>query len=81
MVRIRSRRSNLAGDEMLGQGVEQFGVDRRIGPAHVVGRIDQSLAEELSPDPVGHRAREVRVIRRRSSSRPGPCAGLPWAGP
>ena len=53
---------------MPGQGIEQFGMNRRIGPAHVVGRIDQSLAEELSPDPVGRRPGEVGVVGR---SHPG----------
>ena len=62
MVRIRSRRSNLAGDEVPCQGVEQLGMDRRVGPAHVVGRVDQSLAEELGPDPVGHGPGEVGVV-------------------
>ena len=66
----------LAGDEMARQGVEQLGMNRRVGPAHVVGRIDQSLAEELGPDPVGRGPGEVGVVRRPSSRRPAPCAGL-----
>ena len=65
MVRTRSRRSYLAGDEMPRQGVEQLGMDRRVGPAHVVGRVDQALAEELRPDPVGRGPGEIGVIGRR----------------
>ena len=37
-------------------------MNRRIGAAHVVGRVDQSLAEELGPDPVGRGPSEVGVV-------------------
>ena len=52
----------LGRDEVLGEGVEQLGMDRRIRPAHVVGRVDQALAEELGPHPVGHGPREIGVV-------------------
>ncbi len=52
-------------DEVLGEGVEQFGMHRRIGAAEVVGRIGEPFAKKLSPDPVRRRAGEVRVIRTR----------------
>ncbi len=51
----------LVGDEVAGQGVEQFGVDGRVGPRQVVGRVGDPLAEELGPGPVGHRPGEERV--------------------
>ena len=55
MVRIRLAQVEFGGHEMASQRIEQLGMDCRIGPAHVVGRVDQSLAEELRPDPVGRR--------------------------
>ncbi len=55
----------LVVDEMPRQGVEQLGMDRRVGAAHVVGRVDQSLAEELRPDPVGRGPGEVGIVGGR----------------
>ena len=52
----------LAGDEMACQGVQELGMDRRVRPAHVVGRINQAFAEELRPNPVDGGPREVRIV-------------------
>ena len=49
MVRISCLDVVLRFDEVLGQGVEQFGVGRRVGGAHVVHRLDQAAAEEVRP--------------------------------
>ena len=53
----------LVVDQVLGQGVEQLGVRRRVGDAHVVQRIDDAAAEEVRPVAVGHGPGEERVLR------------------
>ena len=45
--------------------------------AEVVGRVGEPLAEELGPDPVGHRAGEVRVVGRGHPVGERPCGGRP----
>ena len=55
--------------EFHGQPVEQFRVRRRRGlRAEVVGRLEESGAEELLPEPIDGDAREQRVRRDRLSS-------------
>ncbi len=49
--------------QVLGQGVEQFGVGRRVGDAHVVERIDDAPAEEVGPVAIGDGPGEERVLR------------------
>ena len=48
-----------------GQGVEQLGVARRVGRAHVVERLDQAAAHRVAPEAVDDVAGEERVVRRR----------------
>ncbi len=51
-------------DEVLGQGVEQLGVGRRIGQREIVDRIDDADAEIVAPDAVDEAAGEERIVRR-----------------
>ena len=74
MVRTRSFRSKSLSTKCR-QGVEQFGVGRRVGLAHVVFGIDQAAAEEVLPVAVDQRPGEERVVLASSSSRPAARAG------
>src|SRR6478609_3497999 len=53
-----------AGDEILGQGVEQLGIRRRVAGANVVDRLDDADAEQISPQPVYVAFGEVLVVLR-----------------
>ena len=64
MVRSSWRMSYLLLDEVVGQGVEQLGVGRRIGQREVVHRVDDADAEVVAPDAIGEAAGEERVVRR-----------------
>jgi len=39
-------------DEVVCQSIEEFGINRRIGGANIVDRIDDSPSEEIAPDPI-----------------------------
>ena len=51
-----------AGDEVLGQRVEQFGIARRIRAASVVDRVDDAASQKVGPHPIGHRAGKERIV-------------------
>src|SRR5262245_61650317 len=51
------------GDELLCERIEQLGVRRWVGRAHVVQRIDDSPAEEMGPVAIGDGPAEERVFR------------------
>ena len=50
--------------EVVGQGVEQGRVARRVGGAEVVHRIDDPSAHQVGPDAVDDDFGEVRVLGR-----------------
>ena len=54
-----------AGDEVLRQCVEQFGIRGRIRLPHVVFRFDDSAAEEMLPVAIDQRPGEERVVGPR----------------
>ena len=56
-------------DELRGQRVEQLGVGRRVGLAHVVFGVDDAAAEEVLPVAVDQRAGEERVVLARQPVR------------
>ena len=51
------------GDEVAVRAVQQRAVDRRVGGAEVVVRIDEAAAHQVIPDAVDLRAGEERVVR------------------
>ena len=51
-------------DEVVGQGVQQRRVARRVGGAHVVDRLDQAAAEQVGDVAVDDVAGEEAVVRR-----------------
>src|SRR6185437_8750000 len=53
----------LLRDEIGGEGVEQGRVDRRVGAANVVHRVDDAAVEEVAPQAVDEAAGEERVRR------------------
>ena len=48
--------------EVVGQGVEQRAVARRVGGAQVVHRLDQPAAHQVGPDAIDDHPGEVRVV-------------------
>src|SRR5262249_19236748 len=52
----------LDGTQVLGQFVEQWFVDGRIGRAHVVERLDQTAAKVVRPQPIGDGAGEEGIV-------------------
>ena len=48
--------------EILGQRIQQGRIRRRIGRANIVHRIDDALAQEIAPHPVGDRLGEERIV-------------------
>ena len=49
-------------DKVRAQPLEQFRIGRRVACAKVIHRLDDSLAQELAPDPVDDGAREKGVL-------------------
>ena len=49
--------------EVLGQGVEQALVGRRIGDREVIHRIDEATTQVMGPDAIDEAAGEVRIVR------------------
>ena len=52
-------------NEVIGEGVEQFGITRRIGGAHVIDGFDESAAKEVCPYAVSEIARKPGIARIR----------------
>ena len=52
-----------AGDELVGQVIERFGMAGRVVVAEVIDRIDEAAAEQLGPDAVDKVPREEAVLR------------------
>ena len=55
----------VAGDELVGEVVEQLGVGRRVAGADVVDRLDDADAGQVAPEAVDVAAGEVRVVAAR----------------
>ena len=51
-------------DHVFLQGVEQFGIRRRVARADVVDRVDDSSAQEIAPNSVGDRPGEEGIVGR-----------------
>ena len=49
-------------DEVLRQGVEQFGIDGGIGVAEIIDRIDDSASQEMLPDAIDLGAGEEGIV-------------------
>ena len=50
-------------DEVLRQRVDQFGVARRVGDAHVVHRLNEATAHKMGPDAIADGPGEEGVVR------------------
>ena len=51
--------------EVFGQRIQQRRVRRRVGGPDIVHRIDDALAQKITPNPVGDRLGEKRIVLRR----------------